>query len=183
MAAHPSLEVLDGITNFWDLEEYIFDTIGPAVREAGAYTIPQFLTVAYWKSRRQLANYRKNETRERTVGGITAKALVADVPNTAKPGVLWELAGVRIPVASALLTVWHPDEFTIIDTRALKALACLGEGIEGVGFNEHGQRWWEEEHYDMYMRACQEIAGRVKPFSLRDVDRALWKWAQLNALG
>ena len=182
MAAHPSLEVLAGITNYWDLEEHIFDTIGPAVRKAGAYTAPQFVTVGYWKSRRQLANYRKNETRECGVGRITAKALAADLPNTAKPGVLCELAGVRIPVASALLTVWHPDEFTIIDTRALKALACLGEVIDGVGFNEHGQRWWEE-HYDMYLRACQAIVERVKPFSLRDVDRALWKWAQLNPPG
>jgi transposase InsO family protein len=31
------------------------------------------------------------------------------------------------------------------------------------------------------VRACQGIVARVKPLTLRDVDRALWKWGQLNA--
>ena len=86
-----------------------------------------------------------------------------------------------MPVASALLTVWHPDEFTIIDIRALRTLSLLGEAVDEVGFDEHGQPWWETR-YDMYLRACRGIAERVEPSSLRQVDRALWKWSQVNAL-
>lgn len=175
MEACPDLEVLAGITNYWDFEMHIFETIGPAVRKRGSYTLPEFLTVGYWKTPRQLSNYRRNEG----VPIVTRDAFASDVADIDRPDALLGLRGVRVPVASALLTVWNPDTFTIIDVWALKALTQLGESIGEHRFSEHGRRWWEN-HYDLYVRACQGVVARVKPLTLRDVDRALWKWGQLN---
>jgi hypothetical protein len=180
--AYPELQVLSQLTTYWDVEEYIFDTIGSAVRQAGSYTLPQLLLVGYWKTPRQLANYRKNAADPDKVHRVTQEALSDDAPAIEKPSGLSALDGVRVAVASAHLTVWHPEQFTIIDIWSLKALSLCGESIDGVGFREHGQSWWER-HYDMYLRACLAIAERVKPLSLRDVDRSLWKWGQLNAPG
>jgi hypothetical protein len=179
ISAHPEMQVLFEIATHWDLEEYIFETIGSAIRREGSFTLPDFLTVGYWKTPRQLGNYRKNARDNGKVQRVTLKALSDDLPNSDRPGVLSELTGVRVPVASALLTVWHPDEFTIIDIWSLKTLSLCGESIDGIRFEEHGQPWWED-HYEMYLRACLAIADRVTPLSLRDIDRALWKWGQLN---
>ena len=182
MANYPEREALTEITNYWGLEEYIFGVIGPAIRETGSYTFSQFATVSYWKSPRPLAHYRKNEEPVETVSTITGRAFASGLPDGKKPRELTELAGVRVAVASALLTVWRPERFTIIDRWALKTLSLLGETIDGVRFDEHGQSWWEK-HYDMYLQACLDIAESVKPYSLRQVDRALWKWGQINAPG
>jgi hypothetical protein len=176
--AHPEMGVLSEITTYWELEEYIFKTIGPAVQKAGFFTLPEFITVGYWKTPRQLTNYRKNN--DATVQKITLKALASDLARPARPVEMSGLDGVRVPVASALLTIWRPEEFTIIDVFALKTLSRSSESIDGVGFHERGQTWWLG-HYDMYLRACQAIVDRLKPLNLRDVDRAIWKWGQLNA--
>jgi hypothetical protein len=180
MKDHPELRPLSGVTNYWDLELYIFDTIGPSIRKTGAFTLPEFLIVAYWKARRQLASYRLNEADEGCVTRVTRRAFSRQVPDGEKPRVLCELRGVQVSVASALLTVWNADKFSIIDVRALQTLCLLGESVEGIEFKEHPQRWWKE-HYGLYMRACLGIHQRVMPLSLRDVDRALWKWSQVNA--
>jgi hypothetical protein len=182
MATHPELMTLSGITNYWDLESYIFDTIGPVVRSRGSLTLPEFLTIGYWKAPRQLSNYRKNEHNDEgmTVPDVTGVALSDVTLDSMRPNALSALSGVRVPVASALLTVWHPHDFTIIDVWALKTLSAARESIGGTSFSDHGQPWWED-HYDDYLLACKAIVARVKPFTLRDVDRALWKWGQLNA--
>src|ERR1035438_9217455 len=74
MAMYPELSALAGITNYWDLETHIFETIGPAAQKRGSYTIPEFLTVGYWKTPRQLANYRKNEGKKTDVPNVTRRA-------------------------------------------------------------------------------------------------------------
>lgn len=178
MARYPELEALDGITNYWDLEQHIFDAVGVAVRSAQSYTVPHFLTVGYWKARRQIARYLTN-TGE-ALEAVTRHALADKPPEEGRRRRLMALAGVRAPVASALLTVWHPDEHTIIDVWALSTLAKLGEAVDGVAFGTHGQPWWEQR-YELYLKGCLAIAQRVHPLSLRDVDRALWKWGQMSS--
>jgi hypothetical protein len=179
MQVYPQLEALDQITNYWDLEEHVFSVLGPAVRSAGAYTVPQFVTVGYWKTPRQLSNYLENEGP--AVLGVTKKALAAKTPAAGRTGALVRgLSGVRVRVASALLTVWRPEQFTIIDVWALTALSGLGEQIDGVAFAARSHGWWDS-NYDLYLRACLAIVERVQPFTLRDLDRALWKWGQITS--
>lgn len=180
MDGRPELTGLAEITNYWDLEDHILGTVGTSVRSRGSYSVGEFLTVAYWKSRRQLANYVANERTAGTVATVTEAALGPRPPTEGRRARLATLTGVRTPVASALLTAWRPDEYTIIDVWALAALSALGEEVEGVPFRDHGQPWWEQ-HYESYLQACMCIAERVRPLSLRDVDRALWKWGQMNA--
>jgi hypothetical protein len=175
--AHPELSVLAEITTYWELETHIFEIIELAVRKAGFFTLPQFITVGYWKTPRQLTNYRKND--DARVREQTRKALGGGLAILDRTTELSGLDGVRVPVASALLTVWNPNQFTIIDVLALKTLSCSDERIDGIGFHEHSQTWCRR--YDMYLRACDAIVSRLKPLTLRDVDRALWKWGQLNA--
>lgn len=78
--------------------------------------------------------------------------------------VLCGLDGVDVPVASAVMTMIKPDRFTVIDFRALEAL--------GVRTSDRSLRL-----YLAYLTRCQELA-RELGISLRDVDRALWRWSK-----
>lgn len=77
--------------------------------------------------------------------------------------VLCGLHGVDVPVASAILTALDPKRYTIIDFRALEALGCAS-GNRSVPF------------YLGYLEACRMLASTHK-VSLRNFDRALWKWS------
>jgi hypothetical protein len=76
--------------------------------------------------------------------------------------VLTLLEGVRVPVASALLTVWDPTQHTIIDVRSLRALETLGQLTQPC-------------RYVDYLDICRRIARRLD-IDLRTLDRALWRW-------
>ena len=177
MPLYPELAVLDDITNYWDLEEHIFLTIGSSVRTRGSFTMAEFLTVGYWKTPRQLGKYLANANQ---VVSITGEALESTLSPPGRRQALCRLDGVGVPVASTLLAAWRPEEFTIIDIWALAALAHFGEHANGVAFDARSQAQWESD-YEQYLAGCAAIAERVKPLTLRDVDRALWKWGQLNA--
>jgi hypothetical protein len=77
--------------------------------------------------------------------------------------VLTGLAGVDVPVASAIMTAIDPERYTVIDFRALQSL-----GIETANRSLN--------LYLAYLRACRRIADD-NGVTLRNLDRALWQWS------
>jgi hypothetical protein len=80
--------------------------------------------------------------------------------------ILIRLNGVGVPVASALLMVWHPDEHTVIDKRAVKSLVENGE-IDDPAPDKYPP-------YTHYLAVCNAISKRCGR-CLRTVDRALYE--------
>ena len=72
-----------------------------------------------------------------------------------------EIRGVGIPVASAVLTALHPDQFTVIDRLAYRAL--------GVTFR------CGLAEYLRYLGFCRNEAARFG-ITLREHDEALWQY-------
>ena len=71
--------------------------------------------------------------------------------------------GIKLAVASAILTVCYPDKFTIIDYRVLGILQLKPEKADG---------WSAERYWDVFVPAVNRLC---RPgFSLREVDKALW---------
>lgn len=79
--------------------------------------------------------------------------------------VLLGLRGVAIPVASAILTAINPERYSIIDFRALWSLSVDQVPIYTIGY------------YLDYLAFCKAAAARVQ-LSLRDFDRALWRFSK-----
>ncbi len=73
------------------------------------------------------------------------------------------LAGVDVPVASAIMTAVDPERYTVIDFRALQSL-----GIETANRSLN--------FYLAYLRACRRIAND-NGVTLRNLDHALWQWS------
>ena len=78
---------------------------------------------------------------------------------------LLELEGVGVPTASTLLYFAFPDDYPILDVRALESLGVKPRSQYPVSF------WLE------YLSACREIASGAG-VSIRTLDKALWQYSK-----
>jgi hypothetical protein len=151
-------------------EAHLFDVTSRAVQTQCFFTRDQFLEVGRWKTVRATGTMRANS--DGRVQDITTLALSAS--NCERASTLTSLAGVGLPMASALLTVWQPANYTVYDVRAQRSLVRFG-------FGKKAFRW----SFGFYLATCREIAsGLVLPTDvppLRQLDRALWKYDQVNS--
>jgi hypothetical protein len=78
-------------------------------------------------------------------------------------------------VASAILTVVYPETHTTLDLRAVEAvdeLYRLGQLVDELPFESSGL-----PGYFSYLSCCRAVATQTDS-TLRDLDRALWKWSR-----
>lgn len=129
----------------------------------------QLEAIVEWKTRGRTTWQLSPNTDSEIEEALTA-ATVAQSERVAI-GALMGLAGVNIPVASAIMAAIYPDRYTVIDFRAFHAL-----GISKNSFSL--------SDYLDYLECCQrlvkvlEIRPSVDASSLRILDRALWEWSK-----
>ena len=119
------------------------------------------MAVGQWKSPRAKRSLESNS--DDMIHDITATAFTAPLPIQHR--ILTLLSGVEVPMASALLMVWQPEEHTVIDVRAVASLVALGE-IPDPAPKKYPP-------YMGYLAVCKAIAQRVG-CDLRRLDRALY---------
>jgi hypothetical protein len=144
------------------LENRLLKEVGPRVRTRGYFEWEELREVGIWKSPRAVGYLERNSVDD--VSDITRVALAA--PWRLRHRFLLALRGVQRPMASALLTVWRPDEYTVLDVNAVGALHRLGV-LTGSKV--------AEVNYPAYVQICTQLANDMD-VSLRCLDRALWKW-------
>ena len=145
-------------------EQALFSEISPKLQDRGEYNFEEFLAVCDWKSTRTRSLVQSN-TRE-TVSEVTRIAFSCS--EDLRVQVLSLLRGVSTPTASALLTVWKPTSYTIIDVRVLSALPLLSHRLlapESMSPSENSYA-----KYLSLMRAISHDLG----CDLRSLDKALW---------
>jgi nucleoside-diphosphate-sugar epimerase len=131
----------------------------------GDYSRENLKVIVRWKSARKIAFIDDNTDAEIA----NALRFATNVRTSERSAVetLDRLHGVGVPMASAILTMIHPEKYTIIDVRALQSL----------GVNK-----WDgtASYYLDYLRECSALAFKHK-VSLRTLDRALWQWSKENS--
>lgn len=147
---------------------------GTRIRQRKSTDIKSDLkTIVEWKSPRSVHYLCENKP-EKVQAAIDLAIRRSDNVQEAVSALIG-LAGVGIPVASAILTTVFPDRYTVIDFRALEALGHDRAGIE---------------FYRQYVEFCQSKAkaladrgiiraqsGQPAETELRTLDRALWQWS------
>ena len=128
---------------------------------AGDYSRANLNEIVNWKSPRRAELITKNTDAE--IAEALRIAVSVNEPRTAF-AVLMGLAGVAVPMASAILTSFDQKRYTIIDWRALDALGVPDWGITLNFYLEH------------YFPECEKLA-HAAGVNLRTVDRALWGWS------
>ena len=112
-----------------------------------------------WKTVRSRPKVAANT--EAAIVDATGRALAAGDEAT-RIAALLELEGVGVPTASTLLYFAFPDDYPILDVRALESLGVRPRSTYPVSF------WLE------YLGACRDIAARAG-VGLRTLDKALWQ--------
>jgi hypothetical protein len=118
--------------------------------------------VCAWKTVRSRPKVAANS--EAAVVDATGRALAA-TDEAIRITSLLELEGVGVPTASTLLYFAFPDDYPILDVRALESLGVKARSQYPVSF------WLG------YLAACRQIA-RDAGVSVRTLDKALWQYSK-----
>jgi len=136
---------------------------GASAAARGHYTRDEFLGVCSWKTERSAPLVQGNSTA--TVEAATRASFAAGDDEAERIECLLTLEGVGVPTASALLHFAFPEDYPILDVRALESLGHKGRSVYPVSF-------WEQ-----YVHACRELAAE-HGVSIRELDKALWQWSK-----
>jgi hypothetical protein len=136
--------------------------VGVAVLERGYYTREEFIEVCAWKTVRSRPKVSSNA--EADVVSATGAAIAAE-DEAARMAALLELEGVGVPTASTLLYCAFPEDYPILDVRALESLGVKPRSQYPLSF------WLG------YLDACRELAQRAG-VPLRTLDKALWQYSK-----
>ena len=132
------------------------------MRARGHYTREEFIEVCAWKTPRSRPRVAANS--ETAVAEATGRALAASDEAT-RFAALVELQGVGAPTASTLLYCALPDDYPILDVRALESLGVKPRSVYPMSF------WLE------CLEACRALA-LSSGVSIRTLDKALWQYSK-----
>jgi hypothetical protein len=155
----------------YNLESHLFDVVGPRFRENNRLDAFDFFCIVIWKANRAKSRIAKRllgmgaGDLDEAAGRLTEGIAVRPEPEE-KLRYLLEVWGFQLPMASAILTVLYPDEFTIYDVRVCDSLGAFHH-LANVS------------RFDRVWQGYKEFLARVREtspidLSLRDADRYLW---------
>lgn len=154
-----------------DEERELFAEVGPAVRKRGYLTKDDFRRIGRWKT-----------TRVSKILDTVPDVVIEQISRAAfsvtdeRVSILSALPGVKQGRASAILTVWDPDRYTVIDWRAIQTLEEAGYFTD----------WATDPPYGAYLEVCRDISAKlslqhIDVTPLRELDRALWKYSETKS--
>jgi thermostable 8-oxoguanine DNA glycosylase len=136
---------------------------GQRCRSLGRIELDDLRVFARWKSARIGRKIERNPLD--LIEAVSQGVFSLDHPQV-RIELLCMLHGVGYPFASTILHMTFPEEFALIDYRALWSL-----GVEAPPST------YQYDFYSGYSRACADLAQRVG-VSMRDLDRALWQYSK-----
>jgi len=148
------------------LDHSLFGEVGKSARARGYITLEELYQVARWKvgSSRNDRRILKNKGQ---VEDTTRQAFRSGLKDEERLKILCEkLEGVDIPIASAILTVWRPDRYAIIDEVVWKVFRRWSGGPKSY----HSIR-----AYRAFLGFCREKALALgPPWTPRKIEQAIY---------
>jgi hypothetical protein len=156
--------------HLYDLERYLFETVRERFHRDGELNALDFFCIVIWKANRAKTKVARrllskgHQTLQQAVTALTREIAGASAPKD-RLRTLVEGWGFRVPMATAVLTVLFPDEFTVCDVRVADAIGAKVPEMYG--------------NFETLWHRCREFHARVEQsapadLSLRDKDRYLW---------
>jgi hypothetical protein len=143
-------------------------------------TVDELQRIMDWKNPRgKTLKYAEKNGAER-VGAVTRSAFSKASPVEAV-GELGQLDGVEVRMASAILTVFDPLRYTVLDGRTWSALKELGL-LDALNLAHFDPQPYSPGMYGAYLNACVQLAEAAR-VSLRTLDRCLWTLDERSLYG
>ena len=131
----------------------------------------EFEQILRWKLRTQFG--RQTKIRQNNTGDnialITKTAFLLkhenkDIETALKLKTLTLLYGVEIPVASSILTLCYPENYSVIDFRNWRQI-----------FNPKQKKtYYTTNEYNEYLKKIKDLADKYK-FTTQQIDMAIWQ--------
>lgn len=154
----------------YNLESYLLDTVRPRFHSQGYINAFDFFCIVIWKANRAKTKIAqrllKNGKDLDDVIRKMTRDLHSQTSDKERYHCLSETWGFRLPMASAILTVLYPENFTVYDVRVCEMLGRFHSIAEIPNFD---RRW---EQYCLFKINVE--AAVPGDFTLRDKDRILW---------
>lgn len=156
---------------YYDLESYLFKTVRDRFREQGFLDAFDFFCIVIWKANRSKSKIarslmKKGFDRLDTAVEALTSGLAKQNSDEGRFRLLFDEWGLRVPMASAILTVLYPENFTVYDVRVCDIIGDFHNLQYLASFDSVWLR------YQDYMRAVMRAAP--DGFTLREKDRYLW---------
>lgn len=156
---------------FYHLEDYLFDVVARRYVEQGHLSAFDFFCITVWKANRAKSKIAKRPldrgypTLDDALYDLTSGLPQQQTPKE-RLRVLMVDGGFLMPMASAILCVLYPDDFTIYDWRVVEQLPDFRDLTSSRDF-------------DKIWASYQAFVAQVRlmtpdDLSLRDGDRYLW---------
>jgi hypothetical protein len=157
-------------------ERYLLEEVGPHFRTTGIIKPVDFFMIFIWKAER--AKTYERERLKAIAGSFTnavaeiANSLYSTEDQKERLQILMNHWKMYLPMASAVLTILYPDEFTVYDRRVCEQLKIKYRSQ--ARFSEH---LWND------YRQLKEAVIKNTPsgLSLREKDRYLWAKSRWDA--
>jgi hypothetical protein len=165
---------------YYYLEQYLFKEVRNKFHSNGFLTAEDFFCIVIWKSNRSKSRIKNKIKLKSTDVHKVIKILTSElfVKNGSKERLKYLLSdcGFSLPMASAILTVLYPDDFTVYDYRVCNML----NGFHNLKNKTNFEKIWSG--YLEYKSAVIKVVPNES--DLRDKDRWLWGksfWEDLNS--
>lgn len=158
----------------YNLESYLFQTVSQRFQKAGYLSAFDFFCIVVWKANRAKSRIAAKllsnsnppfETLEQAVKTLTT-AIKKTESRRDRLRILISEWRFRLPMASAVLAVLYPDEYTVYDVRVCGQL----DGFYDLQQKKNFDSIWSG--YEEYQQAAVQSVSELD--SLRDKDRELW---------
>lgn len=167
---------------YYHLERYLLEDVHRRFHEDGSIGAFDFFSIVVWKANRAKSKVAKvllerDPERRTTLDPIAhdlTKALHLAPDSRTKLQLLLLQWGLRLPMASAILAVFWPDDFSVYDVRVCDELAQFHRIADLASFTAI----WEG--YSEYVEAVRNMEPRH--LGLRDKDRYLWAKSRADQL-
>jgi hypothetical protein len=165
---------------FHDLESYLLEEVRLSFERNGCLSACDFFCIVIWKANRAKGRVAENLRKgsghsdlEKAVHTFTTS--LAEQPNGRERfRCVSQRWGFSLPMASAILAILYPDEFTVYDTRVCTMLEK--QKSEWAFGNLKNLRDFEKSWrgYQEYKKAVEEFPYENPCGTLREKDRYLW---------
>ena len=158
----------------YDLEAYLFDVVRPAFQKDNKLSAFDFFCIIIWKANRAKSKVALKLISRDSKSRKDLSQIVADLTQTIAKAksdkermcILIEDWEFRLPMASAILTICYPENFTVYDVRVCDELGNHHSAQNKARFND----LWSG--YEAYLTDVKKKEPSVAV--LRDKDRTLW---------
>ena len=179
VAPDEKIEYRDSSGNLKEEKDPKLGSISQALQQRGYLLREELRQIGRWKAGGRIDHHLKKNNQ--SFVERRSKVAFQSSADEDKVNALTELKGVRIPVASTILTMAEPTRYAVLDYRAFRALGAAipqllnpqnyDQYIEFMdSFQDYGT---EPSAYSFYLNHVRNIAQK-EGITPREVDMALW---------